>query len=366
MTIIFQDDFIGSNGDPPDIAKWTESDGYNLLSIQDNKLDFNAVNQENLAAGIITSIQEVSGEFSCTVDWEVLSYTPNALESLGWIRINFIGGDWVFIQRMHDGFLDAVYGVASSQDSLQQISTIHTSGKFKIERDASNNTRVWCWSGAQWEWDGDTEGYLTGLSNSDGGNIIIGSQVNCDSKYLGNYHVTFDNLLASGTSGEEEEAISTAIDRLTINLNLKRNALTQWTNFDFNSMAMFNGVPIAANEDGIFSLFDSDDDNGTNIDAFFELVKTDLGTSETKKIRFYYFTGETSGDLKIKLQVDDGEERTFLVPAKKIGQLQHRLHRVDGRNDLRGVYWRPRIENTKGCDFSVDAIDILLSLLGNR
>ena len=157
-----------------------------------------------------------------------------------------------------------------------------------------------------------------------------------------------------------------ATDRLTFVLNIRENAPFQWVNFDFNSMAMFNGVPIAANEDGIFSLFDADDDNGTNIDAFFELVKTDLGTSETKKIRFYYFTGETSGDLKIKIQVDDGQERTFLVPAKKIGQLQHRLHRVDGRNDLRGVYWRPRIENTKGCDFSVDAIEILLSLLGNR
>ena len=157
-----------------------------------------------------------------------------------------------------------------------------------------------------------------------------------------------------------------ATDRLIFVLNLRRNAPIQWTNFNFNSMTMFNGVPIAANEDGIFSLFDADDDNGTDIDAFFELVKTDLGSPETKKIRFYYVSGETSGDLKIKMQVDDGEERTFLVPARKTGQLQHRLYRVDGRNDLRGVYWRPRIENTKGCDFSVDAIDILLSLLGNR
>jgi len=157
-----------------------------------------------------------------------------------------------------------------------------------------------------------------------------------------------------------------APERLTINLNLKRNAAAQWTNFNFNSMCVFNGKLIGANEDGLFTLLDADDDNGTDIDAFFELPTTDLGISNTKKVRFSYFSGETSGDLKIKYQVDDDEERTFLVPAKKTGQLQHRMYRVDGRNDLRGVFWRARIENTKGCDFSVDAIDILIMILGNR
>lgn len=157
-----------------------------------------------------------------------------------------------------------------------------------------------------------------------------------------------------------------ATERLTIALNAKINALYQWSNFNFNSMAMFNGVPIGANEDGIYSLLDADDDDGTDIDAFFELATTDWGMPETKKVRFAYVSGETSGDLKLKLQVDDDQEQTFLVPARKTGQLQHRYHRVDGRNDLRGVYWRPRIENTKGCDFSVDAMDAIVMFLGNR
>ena len=155
-------------------------------------------------------------------------------------------------------------------------------------------------------------------------------------------------------------------DRLAFVLNTRINAPYQWTNFNFNSMVMFNGIPIAANEDGIYSLFDADDDNDTNIDAFFEQPTTDLGMPETKKVRFTYVSGETSGNLKLKYQVDDDLEMTFLIPAKKTGQLQHRYHRVSGRNDLRGVYWRMRIENTKGCDFSVDAMDALMMFLGNR
>lgn len=157
-----------------------------------------------------------------------------------------------------------------------------------------------------------------------------------------------------------------ADERLSIATNLKRVASTQYSNFNFNSMCVFNGVALGANEDGIYSLFDADDDDGSEIDAFFELVTTDFGIPDTKKIRFTYVSLETSGDLKIKFQVDEGTERTFLVPAKKTGQLQHRTYRVDGRNDLRGVYWRARVENTDGCDFSVDSIETLLMILGIR
>jgi len=155
-----------------------------------------------------------------------------------------------------------------------------------------------------------------------------------------------------------------AIERLSIATNLKRMASTQYSNFNFNSMCMFNGVALGANSDGIYSLFDADDDDGTDIDAFFELLTTDFGTLKTKKVRFVHVGLESSGDLKIKFQVDEGTEQSFIIPAKKIGQLQHRAYRVDGRNDLRGTYWRARVENTGGCDFSVDSIEAVLMILG--
>jgi len=152
--------------------------------------------------------------------------------------------------------------------------------------------------------------------------------------------------------------------RLAVFANLKRLAFSQFGNFDFNSMCLFNGIPLGANSDGIYTLFDADDDDGTNIESYFELSTTDFGISKTKKIRFLYVHCETAGTLKVKLQVDEDEERTFVIIPKKTGNLQHRTHRVDGRTDLRGVYWRPRIENTKGCDFSIDNIEALLMILG--
>ena len=155
-----------------------------------------------------------------------------------------------------------------------------------------------------------------------------------------------------------------AESRLTIGINLKRNASFQWTNFNFNSMAVVNGVPIAANEDGLYSLFDADDDDGTNIDAFFELATTDFGTIDTKRVRFMYFTSEASGDLKVVLTADEDDSKEFLVKARKIGQAQHRNYRVNGRRDIKGTHLMFRVENTKGCDFSVDTIEVALMNLG--
>lgn len=155
-----------------------------------------------------------------------------------------------------------------------------------------------------------------------------------------------------------------AESRLTVGINLKRNAPFQWTNFNFNSMAVLNGVPVAANEDGLYSLFDGDDDDGTNIDAFFELVTTDLASINSKRVRFMYITGEVSGDLKITLTADEEDSREFLVKARRTGQIQHKNYRVNGRRDINGVHLMFKVDNTKGCDFSVDTIALAIMDMG--
>lgn len=156
----------------------------------------------------------------------------------------------------------------------------------------------------------------------------------------------------------------TAKYRLTIGLNLKNNAPFQWNGFNYNAFAVLNGIPIATNEDGLYSLFDADNDDDTDIDAFFELITTDFGTPASKRLRILVFSAEVSGDLNVKTTTDDDEERTYLIRAKRIGQKQHRMYRVSCRRDQKGVYWMLRIENKGGCDFSIDGIDAKLIMLG--
>lgn len=150
-----------------------------------------------------------------------------------------------------------------------------------------------------------------------------------------------------------------ARDRLGVCLNLKLNAATQYANYNFNSFAMFNGVPIAANEDGIFSLDTAQTDDGVLIDAFVELVSTDFGTLSPKRVRSAEIGYETSGYLIFKVKTDDNSELVYTMQPDKTGQKQY-AEKLPLSRWQKGVTWRFRVENRDGCDFSLDAMNLVL------
>ena len=146
------------------------------------------------------------------------------------------------------------------------------------------------------------------------------------------------------------------MERFGISLNLKKVALTQYRNFDFNSMCNFNGVGIAFGEDGIFSLDDAETDAGTEIDSYVELPSTDFGALRAKRFRKLYVGYETSGMLKMSVSVDDETATDHTLKASKTDQKQHRGVLPMSRA-AKGVYWKFIVENVDGCDFSIDNIE---------
>ena len=151
-------------------------------------------------------------------------------------------------------------------------------------------------------------------------------------------------------------------ERFAIALNLKRVAPSQYTNYNFNSMCIFNGLPIACNEDGIFSLDDSETDNGTEIDSYIELPTTDFGELRSKRFRKMFVGYETSGNLKVTVVVDGGTAKSFILTAGQTAQIQHR-DILPMTRDQKGVYWVISIENVDGCDFSLDNIEGVINFL---
>jgi hypothetical protein len=150
-----------------------------------------------------------------------------------------------------------------------------------------------------------------------------------------------------------------AVVRLGLCLNLKMNAISQYANYDFNSFCMFNGKPLAASVDGIFELDSAQTDHGTLIDAFVELVSTDFGTTNPKRIRSAHIGYETSGYLVFKVKTDDNNEVAYEMQPDKTAQKQYG-EKVPLSRMQRGVTWMFRVENRDGCDFSLDAIDLVL------
>lgn len=152
------------------------------------------------------------------------------------------------------------------------------------------------------------------------------------------------------------------MDYLTIATNLKNQALTQYDNYNFNSIVEFEGKVYGASESGLFTLDDATTDNGAAIDAWFEFWIGDAGAINMKRIRAFHFGGEFTGGLQLEVVNDDGEVSNFDVSVSLVGNQQHGV-RVFATRNMMGRYWKMRVFNADGSDFSVDRIDVTWNVM---
>ena len=152
-------------------------------------------------------------------------------------------------------------------------------------------------------------------------------------------------------------------DKLTLSINLSNMAVVQYCDYDFNSFCKIGDSYFGASESGIFELT-GDDDNGTNIDAFFELVLSGFGISNMKKIRSIYVGGEANGGLTLTLKDDENNSRTYVLNLTS-GNKQSSAKVNVGRDGL-SRYWQTRIDNIGGAYFAIDAIEVLAIILGRK
>ena len=145
-------------------------------------------------------------------------------------------------------------------------------------------------------------------------------------------------------------------ERFGITLNTENIAVSQITNYQFNSLGTVGRYPIAANENGLFILESADDDNGTEIDSIVHFVNSHLDYLGIKRFRKLYIGYETSGNLIFSVETDENNTKSYELNTSNDSQLQHR-DIVQMTRDMAGVYWRFKIENIDGCDFSVDSIE---------
>jgi hypothetical protein len=154
-------------------------------------------------------------------------------------------------------------------------------------------------------------------------------------------------------------------DYLGLCLQLERSALSQYANYNFNSMCKFNGEYLGANENGIFSLDDGDLDGTTQIDAFFELLTSDWGIEHQKRIRSLYVGYETNGQLMVTVKDDDDNQREYVLEPNHLDNKQHSAKLFGDRNG-KGRYWMIRFDNVNGSDFSVDNVKVLPVILNRK
>ena len=146
-------------------------------------------------------------------------------------------------------------------------------------------------------------------------------------------------------------------------MNVLNSAVSQFTNYNFNSMCKFGDSYLGANENGLFLLNSGDKDNTTNIASRFRTMTNDFGYSHQKRIRSLYVNGEFAGNMLLIVRNDGGNEREYTIEMSDL--LQKGYKKSIGR-DGKGRHFDFEFQNVDGADFSIDLIEIIPIILARK
>ena len=139
-------------------------------------------------------------------------------------------------------------------------------------------------------------------------------------------------------------------------LNTRLAAVSEYSNYPFNSFAMIGGKPYGAAKGGIYRL-DADDDDGDPINAH---VRTGILNFEAlTRVPNAWIGYTSSGELVFKtIIMDKGrkKENWYRMKARPDGAPVE--SRFDPAKGLLGTYWAFEIANLDGADFELDIVKI--------
>jgi predicted transglutaminase-like cysteine proteinase len=142
-----------------------------------------------------------------------------------------------------------------------------------------------------------------------------------------------------------------AAEIVALALNTKNFGLTKYTNYDYNSLCMFNGKLIGTKRTGIYELEGADDD-GTAIPWKLRTGKVDLKTS---KLRHVWLSGTVSGDIKLIVETADGDRYEY--DAEPVSESEDEI-RVKVGKGLSSKYVIIELQNESDQTITLDKMQI--------
>lgn len=145
-------------------------------------------------------------------------------------------------------------------------------------------------------------------------------------------------------------------------MNTQNAAVTNYSEWNFNSFATLSTVDIAASSTGLYALGGSND-SGVPISAIATFAKSDFGDSRLKRMPYAYIGVRATGQLYFITQTDDGVERVYSLVATAPGPRTERIQMARG---VTSRYWQFTLENVAGSDFRLDEMELLPVTLSRR
>ena len=142
--------------------------------------------------------------------------------------------------------------------------------------------------------------------------------------------------------------------------------LSEYNNFEFNSLAEYKGVLYGTSDTGLYTM-SGDDDAGTSITAELSSMMLDFGSSRQKRIRSAYLGYTSTNELVLKVRsVSDGQLTEYWYKARPTSAAAPREGYMRVGQGLKSRYWQFELTNVDGGDFEVDQLELYPLFLGRR
>lgn len=151
-------------------------------------------------------------------------------------------------------------------------------------------------------------------------------------------------------------------NRRAIVMNLFTHAVSHYVNFNFNSLVLFNGVLLGANENGVY-IIGGGNDLGQMIEAELESGAIDLYNKGVKIPVEGWMSYRSQGGMSMKVRVDENTD-PYTYPFIKEGN-NHEGRAKIGKG-IKGRFLTFGLKNEDGADFDIDSFRVLGEVIGRK
>lgn len=145
-------------------------------------------------------------------------------------------------------------------------------------------------------------------------------------------------------------------------MNTETTAMSRYEGYDFESVAVHDGVLYGVNRDGIYKL-DAATDAGLTIPAAVETGFLDLGSFQHKRVPTAYIGYRANGKLQLKVQTMENTAQSYTYETVSVPAQQPVNTKILIGKGLVSAYWKFTLSNKNGAYFDLDkwGVDVAVS-----
>lgn len=151
---------------------------------------------------------------------------------------------------------------------------------------------------------------------------------------------------------------------LTLAMNMANTALSQYTEYGYDDLALFQGKPIGLSDYGIDRLEEQSHD-GSPIDAYMKTGYMDFGKPNQKRIRSLLLGGEGNDAVQVTIYCNESSSNTTDAIFSETS-LRLSGSKAYSVRSQKGRYWQFKIANIDGNKFGIESLQTNIVLLHSK